>query len=414
MKVLIAGHSAGTHLSVMCEGVKMADPSISFSVLNLMEVWDKVDLSEYSKYFDARYSDNKISLRNGTPADYLKIFTKGLVGLIKGRGVQESLGKKAIAQYFKDKYLNELFRQHDVINFHYLDEHTYKYLKNIQPNNKVVCSFWGSDLLVDSTEENRAAVDELVNRADTITVHTAFHENVLLNKFGEHLKPKVKKVLFGLSYRHIGKLQEITRNNKEDLGLSHFIQEEYGVDVNKYKHIIRVGYNGNKEQNHIPVINSLKHVTNSESVLLLVPISYGLPSNDYKNDIEHALKSSGFKYVIVDEYLSEQYAFELGRLCDIAIMVRDTDALNNALIEELMAGSFVIAGSWLPYQILSDQGVFFEQVDDFDVASKVQAYINSEDNYRDRLENNSQVLYEFISNKRNGKYWAVIFKSIAS
>lgn len=396
----------------MCEGVKMAEPDISFSVLNLMEVWDEVDLNEYDKYFDAVYSDKKVSLRSGSLADYIKIIIKGASSFLKGEGLKKSFGKPAIIRYFKGKYLDNLFRKHDVINFHYLDEYTYEYVKNIQPNNKVVCSFWGSDLLVEESKAHNEAVSKLVNLADAITTHTDFHKDVILKKYGEHLKPKIHKALFGLSHRHVTKLQEIVENDKADLSICQLIKDEYGTDVNTYKHIIRVGYNGNTEQNHIPVIESLKKSENKEDILLLVPMSYGLATDEYKAEVRKALEQSGFNHLIIEKYLSEQHAFELGKLCNIAIMVRDTDALNNALIEELMAGSFVVAGSWLPYRVLSNEGIYFEEVYNFDVLDKVSAYINNVDGYKAKLANNGKILADFISNKRNGKHWAAAFKSV--
>ena len=53
------------------------------------------------------------------------------------------------------------------------------------------------------------------------------------------------------------------------------------------------------------------------------------------------------------------YVGKLRIVSNILITIQKTDALSSAIQEHIYAGGILIAGDWLPYQILSENGVFY-------------------------------------------------------
>lgn len=79
---------------------------------------------------------------------------------------------------------------------------------------------------------------------------------------------------------------------------------------------------------------------------------------------------------------------------DIMIHVQRTDQLSSTMLEEMYAGSVVIAGSWLPYQHLREKGIYFLEVNTVsDVTPLLENVVEHLDEYRDKCALNSTLVY---------------------
>jgi len=57
---------------------------------------------------------------------------------------------------------------------------------------------------------------------------------------------------------------------------------------------------------------------------------------------------------------------------DIAVNIQVSDAFSATVQEQIFAGSIVIAGSWLPYSLLKEQGIYFVETGPDSLAESIE------------------------------------------
>jgi spore maturation protein CgeB len=83
---------------------------------------------------------------------------------------------------------------------------------------------------------------------------------------------------------------------------------------------------------------------------------------------------------------------------DILIHVQTTDQLSSKMLQEMYAGSVVIAGSWLPYQQLFDDGIYFVSIDSIDELADTLTYVIGHlDEYKEKCKGNKDKVYKMSS-----------------
>ena len=78
--------------------------------------------------------------------------------------------------------------------------------------------------------------------------------------------------------------------------------------------------------------------------------------------------------------------------------VQKTDQLSSTMLEEMYAGSIVIAGKWLPYRSLHDMGMFFLDVDKIDdTVEALETVVPNLEAYRKKCEGNKEIIWRHSS-----------------
>lgn len=251
---------------------------------------------------------------------------------------------------------------YDVVNIQYLSDILLSYVdkyRNI--GTRLVLTPWGSDVLR-ASKKKLEVMSSYVNNYDLITDTDS-------DKFRQEIKQKLgvdeKKFLnidFGSDLvDYIIKNGNISSDAaKCALGLSG-------------RYVITCGYNGADGQNHIRIIESLSAVKDKlpKNTTLLLPMGYGVRAN-YLIKVEDKLRQSGFRYVIVKEYLHGEKLFCLRKCTDVFIHAQRTDANSSSLAEYILCGSTILNASWLSGNMQADIKFPYYTFKDFaDLSQKV-------------------------------------------
>lgn len=263
-----------------------------------------------------------------------------------------------VEQQDKDRALQEIFAPFDIVNIHYCAPGFLQQLDYVQSHQKVMLSFWGSDLF---QETGRVAYDQqltALERADAITLHTPEMEQIFLSKFGRTFKPKIHQVIFGCHQDRFDTIEQL-KKNKEKINA---FQQKHKIP--KDKTIVQIGYSGGPGHQHTTVIEALTaqvpHL--KDELFLLVPTTYNNQDSNYFNLLKTTLENSIFAHAHLTNYLTDEEVLLLPVVTDVHLNIRDADALNNAMTEAIYAGCWVIVGAWLPYGILRRAGLKYSEV----------------------------------------------------
>jgi len=271
------------------------------------------------------------------------------------------------AAFFKS---NNGFKNYDVFHFHFIQ---YSYIRTawlVPRGKKIICSFWGSDLLRTSDSFNHFVVGKVLRKADIITVQSIELREILLAKFGRELKSKIRIVLFNLNDETFSHIDDYRGNIA---AIANFCTEN-GISNSKIK--VVVGHNASPFNNHLAIIAALAKLPESQRLCVVIPFAYGIAPKErveYRHRVENALKDATLTYTILDKYFTGSELAMLRLSTDIYLHLPESDALSAALTEAAYAGAVVITGDWLPYSPFKRAGmqlIYAAQWDD--LALKLQ------------------------------------------
>lgn len=252
---------------------------------------------------------------------------------------------------------------------------------------KVNLCVGGSDFYR-ALDSDRDYKRDLIYNADCISAET--EETILAFKkyYGENLY--VKLLPFGV---------EVLSYIKKSLGTSkNFLKKKFGIPLNKY--IVTCGHNAKSEHQHIELINNLAKLPNSikKKSVFVFPMTYPSGMSLYIEKVKKELEKNELNYVVLTEFMDFQKMAEYAIISDIMIHVQTTDQLSSTMLEEMYAGSIVIAGAWLPYRSLHEKGMYFIDVNDIeDVTIVVKDVIDNFDEYREKCKVNKELVWNHSS-----------------
>jgi hypothetical protein len=249
------------------------------------------------------------------------------------------------------KNVNENINQYDVILLHGLWQlHCYMFSKLNIKNIFTVGAIWGSDFY---KRVNNSPLFEIIDQCDLMIISTKqMVEDIL--KVKKINKEKIRNCLFGLApLQKLFELQRVT--SKESKKILGFEEDDF---------IIICGYNGSPNHQHRRILSVLTEIKADlpAKTKIVLPITYG-GSNEYKEEVKQVLAKTGFDYIIYEDFLTDDQIAHLRKATDLMIQIPVTDAFSGSFQEHLFAQNMVIAGSWLPYQSLRDNGIYFETID---------------------------------------------------
>lgn len=263
------------------------------------------------------------------------------------------------AAFFK---ANKNFKNIDTFHFHFIQ---YSYLRElilIGKNKRIICSFWGSDLLRTHDTFNHFLVKRSLKRANVITCQSWEMREIILSKFGRNLAGKIKLNKFILDKSLFDRIDSFDGHTDR---IEEF-KKIYGFS--SIKKNLLIGHSGSPENNHLKIIESLKEFNQKDELHIIVNLNYAIDEKSlmkYKVKIINKLEELGLNYTLLQKFfVGEELA--LSRLAtDIFIHLPVSDALSATLTEMIYAGAEVITGKWLPYNLLRNEELISFEVEEF-------------------------------------------------
>lgn len=219
-------------------------------------------------------------------------------------------------------------------------------------NTFTVGAVWGSDFY--QRGSNESLVFKTMDSCNLVIIST---KNMVddINKVKLIDNAKIRNCLFGLAPLDLlVKMQHI--------GLAES-KIKLGFDPDDI--IITCGYNGSPNQQHLYIISTLTRIVPNiaRKLKLLIPMTYG-GTREYHENIKKSLIESGLDYTIYDSFLSDETIAYLRKATDIMLQIQRSDAFSGSMLEHLFSQNIIITGSWLPYQSLADNNIYYETIDD--------------------------------------------------
>lgn len=293
---------------------------------------------------------------------------------------------------------NKNFENYDTFHFHFMQ---YSYLRElflVPKNKKIVCTFWGSDLLRTNDILNFYFVKKALNKATIITCQSEELKEIIMAKFGRNLLDKIQISIFPVSEK-IYDFMDLNYTNK--IAIDHF-KLNYSYSNDKIN--VLIGHNGSPFNNHLKIINSLQNIRNKNKIHLIVNLNYAITENEkksYKITLTEALNKSGCSYVILEKFFVDE-ELAISRLAsDIFIHTPVSDALSGTMLELLYASNIVITGSWLPYNTFKTADFSYFEINNFmELSEKFDAIIDHIESEKERISKNKLLVRDaFISEK---------------
>lgn len=267
---------------------------------------------------------------------------------------------------------------------------------------KLVVSIWGSDFYRKSPSV-RKAQEKIYDRADLIALLTP----QTMRAFNEYYsgRYKQKTTILRLGLKPLEYIDDIADETPQTM------KTQFGIDPEAT--VIACGYNGTPAQNHEQMIESFQKIHNKlpKNCRFLFPMTYG--EDTHKHSIEEMLEKSGLAYKIISGFIADPDIARLRKMTDIFINIQKTDHLSGSLLEHLYAGSIVISGRWLPYDILDEKGVFQLYVDSpVEVGEKLLEAVSNLESYKTKAMDNSSIVGDISRWSVNIVKWAQAYKTL--
>lgn len=203
-------------------------------------------------------------------------------------------------------------------------------------------------------------------------------------------------------------LDFINLNKEQD---KNNLKRKYHIPLNKI--VITCGHNANQAHQHMEMIEALNQLTAKikKQIVCVFPMAYPQGCDEYINFIDSSLKETGLEYVILKDFMDFQGMAEYALISDIMIHVQITDQLSSSMLEEMYAGSIVIAGSWLPYKSLHKMGVYFLDVDSIsDVTAVLEDAVANIEVYKEKCKGNRDLIWKYSSWDEVASQWHALWE----
>ncbi|MGX7668077.1 hypothetical protein [Flavobacterium pedocola] len=409
-KVLVLGVEQNNFLSFLYGTLKKAYPDLMVSVPKYHELSDKSSVNDWM-YNNEGLKQHR-SLVSFVQAFFSVLVSKHFYQTFFFILVFELKLKKA-AHFFVESVkgkafflTNANFKTYDTFHFHYLQ---YSYLRElffVPKGKKIVCSFWGSDLMRTSDTFNHYFVGKALRKATVITCQSLEMREILLSKFGRELLDKVVVITFPIDQKVFDGIDSKPMNSE---ALEAFKKDfQYGND----KINVQIGHNANPQNNHLSILEGFEKVSFKDKLHLVVHLGYGISKEEkqsYTNLLHQQLNKTGIPFTLSDDFFVDDSLVFSRLATDIFIHLPVSDALSATMTEMLYAGSVVITGSWLPYKTFRKIGLHYHEIEDFkELPEKLNFIMANLDSERQKCQQNRAVIRAYFFRNEIAATWAEI------
>ncbi|MDN3686531.1 glycosyltransferase [Cyclobacterium jeungdonense] len=288
-----------------------------------------------------------------------------------------------------------LKNNYDLIHFHFPTKDKLGLYWHLKKSQKFIISFWGSDLMRVSGILDYYIQKRVLNDSYRITTHSIELKEQILTKFGRELTNKIFITKFPPEEKLYNLLDEF-RPKIDSLKLD-FLKN---FNIPLFKHLVVIGHNGAKENNHIHILQQLSKIPSSlkEECYFILPFSYlYIKDGIYEKKCMDTLSENNLSGKTLNKFLNWEELALLKLCTKVYIHLPISDALSGTLTEAIYAGSDVITGKWLPYGPFIDAGLKFYSINDFLELSKIfELVIKNEDDENLIQENQLKIRDSFF------------------
>lgn len=407
MKLLFIGSCSSFFLVPLAKALKDSNPQLHLGVLDLVNPSGEVQEHELL-VFDEIHHSPKTEI-TGSKSSRLLVALRAIIrdqGL--GRLILMVLGgqiKKAVTnaesqiiELQNREELKHLFSRYDVIQTHYLKASNLQ-LAELAPPEKLILSFWGSDLLQDEGELARSHKLKILDSAKAITVQNEDLRQIIAIKYGWDFYQKVQCNLF-LPNQTI--FNQIKQGNRQDA--IKWLRTFGPVDEDAVT--VLLGYNSRPAMRVQETLDFLLNQTEDVITRLHFVFTFSYGKNEQtEREIVALLQHRNIPFTVINRYLKDEEMAIFRLSVDVLFQVPHTDAFSTTMIEHLYAGARVIIGTWLPYGKLRRTGLTFREIENyqqipFDFLSN------------QRLMNNPPLLDQMYEQEQSTQKWLEIYRSV--
>lgn len=308
------------------------------------------------------YTDYEITAYNTTgdiesiPKKYLDLYHNAGITIVPGHNVS----KVGVFKYTKGLYsdLSKLGK-FDIFNLHYVSHYAAPIIALLSNNyGKIILTFWGSDLLR-STSIKRLLTQPALGKASILQLMTQdmMERFAHTNGYKKHIG-KVKVLDFGDMF-----LDGIDHYREQPTSVHNEIKKRFGLLPGTT--VVVIGYVGRPEMQQLKAVQSIlaEPQLNRGTFQIALPV-YGMKKESIE-ELDALLKNSGIHYKLYPDFMLEEEVVQFRSISDIFIHPQTSDALSCSVIECFYSGSIVINGSWLNYNLLDRQMVYYHKFYDF-------------------------------------------------
>lgn len=242
---------------------------------------------------------------------------------------------------------------------------------------------------------------KLIENADTITAETEGTIKDFKEYYGA-IAQKTDLLPFGV---------EVLGYIKENVNVSRdSIKKKFGISTDKV--IVTCGHNANRAHQHLDIIEAVSRLSEDikRQVFFVFPMTYNQVNEEYIREVADSLDKNKLEYAILTKFMNFQEMAEYAIISDIMIHVQTTDQLSSTMLEEMYAGSIVIAGKWLPYRSLHEMGIYFIDVDTIpDVTEVLEDVVTNIDVYRVKCKGNAELIWQHSSWEALAPKWHALW-----
>jgi hypothetical protein len=409
-KILVLGLGQNNFLSFLYSTLKKYNSSYTISVPFYNEITS--DSSHETWMYDNKNIVLKNNLISILRALFICLFTKHFYQTFYFIFFVEKKIGKAFHFCFKQLIAkgfflrNNNFQDYDTFHFHFMQ---YSYLRElflVPKNKKIVCTFWGSDLLRTNDILNFYFVKKALNRATVITCQSQELKEIILSKFGRNLTNRIQIALFP-TYEKIYDLMDVNEQNHEAINL---FKSNYSYSNDKLN--VLIGHSGSTSNNHLKIIKSLENLKHKNKIHLIINLNYAITSTEkeiYTNELTEVLNTLDISSVILEKFFVND-DLAISRLSsDIFIHAPVSDALSGTMLELLYASNVVITGSWLPYKTYRKANLNYHEIYDFfELSEKLDVIIDTISSEKIKASKNKAFIKDYFSNDRIIVNWSQI------
>jgi hypothetical protein len=128
--------------------------------------------------------------------------------------------------------------------------------------------------------------------------------------------------------------------------------------------------------------------------------------------VEKKAESSGISYRVISRPWSITDICKLRIVSDIAITIQKTDSFSAAVQEHIFSGSIMICGEWLPYQKLSQSGIFYLTTSLDSLKDTIAEAIDNFPTLKNKCLTNKRKMSEISSWNSVIKDWLCIYNEL--